>query len=82
MGKCIADGIAQYRFDVSLGIDALLMSWGCSGMEPATGVVQLLMQLLLGGWLRFFMAVYSKLHYDIVWRVRSGEEKTPDKKGA
>ncbi|RNF06946.1 short chain dehydrogenase [Trypanosoma rangeli] len=78
MGRCIVKNIKRYRFDVVLGSDAVLLSLGSAGIEPATSLLELLFQFLFAGWLRLIMAVYSKLHYRIVQRVR-GEEVTPVK---
>ncbi|CBH15418.1 short-chain dehydrogenase, putative [Trypanosoma brucei gambiense DAL972] len=75
MAKQIVDSIKHYRFDVSLGVDKQLLCWMVAGVEPATDVLELLLQVLLNGWLRLAMAVLSKLHYNIVWRVRKDDEK-------
>ncbi|RNF17333.1 short chain dehydrogenase [Trypanosoma conorhini] len=78
MGRCIVKNIKRYRFDVALGSDAVLLSWGSAGIEPATSLSELLFQFLFSGWLRLIMAAYSKVHYRIVQRVR-GEEASPVK---
>lgn len=80
MAACIVRGIEHYTFDITLGSDGVLLSYGSAGMEPATSVVALLTQSLVGGWLRLGLAVFSKLHYGIVKRVRVTEAATEARK--
>nr|CCC93576.1 putative short-chain dehydrogenase [Trypanosoma congolense IL3000] len=75
MGRRVTNSIVNYRFDESIGFDKQLLCWAVAGTEPATGVLELFMQFLFSGWLRLFLAVLSKLHYNIVLRVRVDEEK-------
>ncbi|RNF20147.1 3-keto-dihydrosphingosine reductase [Trypanosoma cruzi] len=80
MAKCIVKNIKRYRFEVSLGMDAVLLGWGSAGIEPATSLLELTLQFFFSGWLRLVMATYSKVHYEIVRRVRGRESTTVHKK--
>lgn len=73
MAQAIVDGITDYLFDITLGSDGRLLSYGSAGMEPATSVAALLAQSVLGGVLRLGLAVFSKIHYSIVKKVRLSE---------
>ncbi|KAK7198219.1 3-keto-dihydrosphingosine reductase [Novymonas esmeraldas] len=73
MAHAIVAGIEDYTFDITLGSDGVMLSYGSAGMEPATGVAALVVQSLLGGVLRLGLAVFSKIHYGIVKRVRHAE---------
>ncbi|GET92549.1 short chain dehydrogenase, putative [Leishmania tarentolae] len=73
MAQSIVDGIEDYTFDITLGSDGRLLNYGSAGMEPATSVAELLAQSMLGGVLRLGLAVFSKIHYGIVKRVRLAE---------
>ncbi|KAG5466625.1 hypothetical protein LSCM1_00790 [Leishmania martiniquensis] len=73
MAQSIVQGIEDYSFDITLGSDGTLLSYGCAGMEPATSVSALLVQSALGGVLRLGLAVFSKIHYGIVKKVRLSE---------
>ncbi|KPI84288.1 putative short chain dehydrogenase [Leptomonas seymouri] len=70
MAEAIVRGIEDYTFDITLGSDGLLLSYGSAGMEPATSVGALFVQSIIGGALRLGLAIFSKLHYGIVKRVR------------
>lgn len=74
MAAAVVRGIERYSFDITLGSDGLLLNYGSAAMEPATDVVALLTQFVVGGWLRLGLAVFSKFHYDIVRRVRMAEK--------
>ncbi|KAL7702418.1 Short chain dehydrogenase [Lotmaria passim] len=85
MAAAIVRGIEDYTFDITLGSDGMLLSYGSAGMEPATNVGALLVQTTIGGVLRLGLAVVSKLHYGIVKHVRatnaSVEARKSDKRG-
>jgi 3-dehydrosphinganine reductase len=71
MAEAIMHGIEDYTFDITLGSDGVLLSYGSAGMEPATSVSALLVQSVVGGLLRLGLAVFSKLHYGIVKHIRA-----------
>lgn len=75
MADTIVAGIADYRFDITLGLDGIVLQHACAGMEPPTSVSALLLETTCAGALRLILAVYSKLHYNIVRNVRLNEEK-------
>lgn len=75
MGAAVVRGIADYRFEITLGTDGWLLSAGGAVMEPATNVPLLLMQTVSGGILRLVMSVYSKIHYSIVAGIRLKEDQ-------
>ncbi|KAG5492457.1 hypothetical protein JKF63_01035 [Porcisia hertigi] len=70
MAQSIVDGISDYSFDITLGSDGAMLNYGSAGMEPATSVTALLVQSTAGGALRLGLAIFSKIHYGIVRRVR------------
>lgn len=74
MGQASVDGIETYAFQVNLGFDGMLLGWGSAGMQPPTGLLELLAEFSLGGILRLVATVYTKLHYGIVADVRRGEK--------
>ncbi|CAJ1035846.1 putative KR domain/short chain dehydrogenase/Enoyl-(Acyl carrier protein) reductase [Leishmania utingensis] len=73
MAQSIVNGIGDYSFDITLGMDGIMLNYGSAGMEPATSVAALLTQSVLGGVLRLGLAVFSKIHYGIVRKVRLAE---------
>lgn len=75
MAEKIIEGIEHYRFDITVGMDGVLLQRACAGMEPPTSVRVLLLETMCAGPLRLVMAFYSKLHYNIVYRIRSKERK-------
>lgn len=74
MARKVLQGIEDYRFDITLGLDGIVLQQTCAGIEPATGTLQLLQEILLSGPSRLILAIYAKIHYDIVRRVRLGKE--------
>jgi 3-dehydrosphinganine reductase len=73
MARASVDGIETYSFQVNLGFDGIMLGWGTAGMQPPTGMKELLGEFALGGILRLVAVVYTKLHYNIVANVRSKE---------
>ncbi|CCW68818.1 unnamed protein product [Phytomonas sp. Hart1] len=80
MAEAIVSGIEHYRFDITLGGDGILLSWGSAGIEPATSKRALLTQVAFSGLLRLGLATFSKIHYRIVRRIRLDEAKKGSKK--
>ncbi|KAG8342306.1 short chain dehydrogenase Polysaccharide biosynthesis protein KR domain [Trypanosoma vivax] len=80
MAQQVVRSLQHYRFDTTVGFDKQLLCWCVSGAQPATGVIELLLQMFLNGWVRLAMAVLSRLHYGIVCRVRMAEEEEQAKK--
>lgn len=74
MAKAVIAGIDRYQFDITLGFDGAVLRHTCAGMEPPTSVCGLLLETVSIGALRLILSVYAKLHYNIVHRVRCGEE--------
>lgn len=75
MAKAVVAGIDRYQFDITLGFDGAVLRHTCAGMEPPTSVCGLLLETASIGVLRLILAVYAKLHYNIVYRIRCGEGK-------
>eukprot|EP00796_Vickermania_ingenoplastis_P005619 gene5619-4038_t len=73
MAAAIIKGIEHYRFDITLGLDGAALQHARACMEPPTSVGGLLLETTCGGILRLVLAVYSKLHYNIVHRIRTAE---------
>ncbi|KAG5490914.1 hypothetical protein JIQ42_00799 [Leishmania sp. Namibia] len=73
MAQSIVEGIENYSFDITLGLDGAMLNYGSASMEPATSVAALLAQSVLGGVLRLGLAVFCKIHYGIVKKVRLSE---------
>ncbi|CCW64766.1 unnamed protein product [Phytomonas sp. EM1] len=80
MGEAIVSGIEHYRFDITLGGDGMLLSLGSAGMEPVTSKCTLLAQVFFSGLLCLGLAVFSKIHYRIVKRIRLQEAGKSAKK--
>lgn len=70
MAKKVVQGIQNYCFDITLGLDAIVLQQASAGMEPPTSTCGLLRETFCSGPSRLILAVYAKLHYRIVQRVR------------
>lgn len=75
MAKKIIAGIEHYRFDITLGLDGFVLSRTVACMEPASSLLHLLFESLFTGPLRLALAVYARLHYNIVYRIRVTDGK-------
>lgn len=80
MAKKVVQGIQNYRFDITLGLDAIVLQQASAGMEPPTSAFDLLRETVCSGPSRLILAVYAKLHYRIVQHVRCHKRVSTENK--
>jgi 3-dehydrosphinganine reductase len=75
MARRAVDGVQHYSFQVNMGFDGHVLGMGSACMEPPSSVLDLAGQFFLLGVVRVVGAIYSKIHYNIVKRVRAREDE-------